>query len=131
MNYNLKITWSDNNEKYKCTETWDDLTKDKLYKQVIEYLDILHENGIPYEPTLQMVKENFLQFGVIEEDVINNEFNRLMVGWNAWKEFEEKMKIFPLEDECIIADEFTLAVDDNTTIEVEGYKFKVEGYKYL
>ena len=47
MNYNLKITWVDNNEKYKSTETWEELTKEKLYKNVIEYLDILHENGIP------------------------------------------------------------------------------------
>lgn len=121
MNYNLKITWVDNNEKYKCTETWDDLTKDKLYKQVIEYLDILHENGIPYEPTVQRVKENFLQFGVIEEDVINNEFNRLMVGWNAWKNFIEKMKIF--DDKEIISTSFTINMDANTTIEVMGFEF--------
>lgn len=121
MNYNLKITWVDNNEKYKCTETWDDLTKDKLYKQVIEYLDILHENGIPYEPTVQRVKENFLQFGVIEEDVINNEFNRLMVGWNAWKNFIEKMKIF--DDKEIISTSFTINMDDNTNIEVMGFEF--------
>lgn len=121
MNYNLKITWVDNNEKYKCTETWDDLTKDKLYKQVIEYLDILHENGIPYEPTVQRVKENFLQFGVIEEDVINNEFKRLMVGWNAWKNFIEKMKIF--DDKEIISTSFTINMDDNTNIEVMGFEF--------
>lgn len=121
MNYNLKIIWVDNNEKYKCTETWDDLTKDKLYKQVIEYLDILHENGIPYEPTVQRVKENFLQFGVIEEDVINNEFNRLMVGWNAWKNFIEKMKIF--DDKEIISTSFTINMDDNTNIEVMGFEF--------
>lgn len=121
MNYNLKITWVDNNEKYKCTETWDDLTKDKLYKQVIEYLDILHENGIPYEPTLQMVKENFLQFGVIEEDLINNDYNRLMFGWNTWKNFIEKMKIF--DDKEVISTSFTINMDDNTTIEVMGFEF--------
>ena len=121
MNYNLKITWVDNNEKYKYIETWDELTKENLYKHVIEYLDILHENGIPYKPTFEKVKENFLQFGVIEENIINNEFNRLMVGWNAWNQFEEKMKIF--EDEHVISDFFTINLDDNTTIEVEGHVF--------
>ena len=116
MNYNLKITWVDNNEKYKCTETWDGLTKEKLYSHVIEYLDILHENGIPYKPTLQKVKENFLQFGVIDEDVINNEFKRLEIGWNTWNQFEEKMKGF---DDGLTEGSFTINMDDNTTIEVE------------
>ena len=116
MNYNLKITWVDKNEKYKCTETWDGLTKEKLYRNVIEYLDILHENGIPYKPTLQKVKENFLQFGVIEEDVINNEFKRLEIGWNTWNQFEEKMKGF---DDGLTEGSFTINMDDNTTIEVE------------
>ena len=116
MNYNLKITWVDKNEKYKCIETWDGLTKEKLYKNVIEYLDILHENGIPYKPTLQKVKENFLQFGVIEEDIINNEFKRLEIGWNTWNQFEEKMKGFGDN-----VGSFTINMDDNTTIEVMGY----------
>ena len=116
MNYNLKITWMDKNEKYKCTETWEELTKEKLYSHVIEYLDILHENGIPYKPTLQKVKENFLQFGVIDEDVINNEFKRLEIGWNAWNQFEEKMKGF---DDGLTEGSFTINMDDNTTIEVE------------
>ena len=122
MNYNLKITWVDNNEKYKYIETWDELTKEKLYKHVIEYLDILHENGIPYKPTLEKVKENFLQFGVVEDDVINNEFNRLEIGWNAWNQFEEEMKIF--DDDKLTAGSFTINMDDDhTTIEVMGYDF--------
>lgn len=116
MNYNLTITWTDKNEKYKCTETWDGLTKDKLYKNVIEYLDILHENGIPYKPTLQKVKENLLKFGLIDEDAINNEFKRLEIYWNAWSQFEEKMKGF---DDGLTEGSFTINIDDNTTIEVE------------
>ena len=116
MNYNLKITWVDKNEKYKCTETWDGLTKEKVCMHVIGYLDILNENGIPYKPTLQKVKENFLQFGVIEEDIINNEFKRLEIGWNAWNQFEEKMKGFGDN-----VGSFTINMDDNTTIEVMGY----------
>ena len=83
---------------------------------VIEYLDILHENGIPYKPTLQKVKENFLQFGVIEEDIINNEFNRLEIGWNTWNQSEGKMKGF---DDGLTEGSFTINIDDNTTIEVE------------
>lgn len=123
MNYNLKITWVDNNEKYKYIETWDELTKENLYKNVIEYLDILHENGIPYKPTLQKVKENFLQFGVIEDDVINNEFKRLEIGWNTWTKFEEEMKIFD-DDDKLTAGSFTIHMDDDhTTIEVMGFEY--------
>ena len=116
MNYNLKITWTDKNEKYKCTETWDGLTKDKLYKNVIEYFDVLNENGIPYKPTIQKVKENLLKFGLIDEDAINNEFKRLEIYWNAWSQFEEKMKGF---DDGLTEGSFTINIDDNTTIEVE------------
>ena len=119
MNYNLKITWVDNNEKYKCTETWEELTKEKLYSHVIEYLDILNEKGIPYKPTLEKEKENFLQFGVIDEDIINNEFNRLEIGWNTWNQFEEKMNIF--DKDGLITDSFKVNMDENTTIEVMGY----------
>ena len=123
MNYNLKITWVDNNEKYKYTETWDELTKEKLYMNVIEYLDILHENGIPYKPTFEKVRENFLQFGVIDEDVINNEFKRLEIGWNAWNQFEGKMKIFD-DDDKLTAGSFTINMDDDhTTIEVMGFEY--------
>ena len=123
MNYNLKITWVDRNEKYKYTESWDELTKEKLYKNVIEYLDILHENGIPYKPTFEKVRENFLQFGVIDEDVINNEFNRLEIGWNAWNQFEEEMKVFD-DDDKLTAGSFTINMDDDhTTIEVIGYEY--------
>ena len=122
MNYNLKITWVDRNEKYKYTESWDELTKENLYRHVIEYLDILHENGIPYKPTLEKVKENFLQFGVIDGDVINNEFNRLEIGWNAWIKFEEEMKVFD-DDNNLTAGSFTINMDDDhTTIEVMGYE---------
>ena len=119
MNYNLKITWVDNNEKYKSTETWEELTKEKLYSHVIEYLDILNEKGIPYKPTLEKVKENFLQFGVIDEDVINNEFKRLEICWNTWNQFEEKMNIF--DKDGLITDSFKVNMDGNTTIEVMGY----------
>ena len=119
MNYNLKITWVDNNEKYKSTETWEELTKEKLYSHVIEYLDILNEKGIPYKPTLEKVKENFLQFGVIDEDIINHEFNRLEIGWNTWNQFEEKMNIF--DKDGLITDSFKVNMDENTTIEVMGY----------
>lgn len=123
MNYNLKITWVDNNEKYKYIETWDELTKEKLYKNVIEYLDILHENGIPYKPTFEKVKENFMQFGVVDGDVINNEFKRLEIGWNAWNQFEEEMKVFD-DDDKLTAASFTIKMDDeHTTIEVMGFEF--------
>ena len=123
MNYNLKITWVDRNEKYKYTESWDELTKENLYRHVIEYLDILHENGIPYKPTFEKVRENFLQFGVIDEDVINNEFNRLEIGWNAWNQFEEEMKVFD-DDDKLTAGSFTINMDDDhTTIEVIGYEY--------
>ena len=123
MNYNLKITWVDRNEKYKYTESWDELTKENLYRHVIEYLDILHENGIPYKPTLEKVKENFLQFGVIDGDVINNEFNRLEIGWNAWNQFEEEMKVFD-DDDKLTAGSFTINMDDDhTTIEVIGFEY--------
>ena len=123
MNYNLKITWVDNNEKYKYTETWDELTKEKLYKNVIEYLDILHENGLTYKPTFEKVKENFMQFGVVDGDVINNEFKRLEIGWNAWNQFEEEMKVFD-DDDKLTAASFTIKMDDeHTTIEVMGYEF--------
>lgn len=124
MNYNLKITWVDNNEKYKYIETWDELTKEKLYKNVIEYLDILHENGIPYKPTFEKVKENFMQFGVVDGDVINNEFKRLEIGWNAWNQFEEEMKVFDDDDDKLTAASFTIKMDDeHTTIEVMGFEF--------
>ena len=122
MNYNLKITWVDNNEKYKSTESWDELTKEKLYGHVIEQLDILHENGIPYKPTFEKVRESFMQFGVVDGDVINNEFNRLEIGWNTWIKFEEEMKAFD-DDDKLTAGSFTINMDDNTTIEVMGYEF--------
>ena len=122
MNYNLKIAWVDRNEKYKFTESWDELTKENLYKHVIEYLDILHENGIPYKPTFEKVRESFMQFGVVDGDVINNEFNRLEIGWNAWIKFEEEMKVFD-DDNKITAGLFTIKMDDDhTTIEVMGYE---------
>ena len=117
MNYNLTITWVDKNEKYKCTETWDGLTKENLYKNVIEYFDVLNENGIPYKPTIQKVKENLLKFGLIDEDAINNEFKRLEIYWNAWSQFEEKMKGF---DDGLTEGSFTIKMGDNTTIEVTG-----------
>ena len=67
----------------------------------------------------EKVKENFLQFGVIDEDIINHEFNRLEIGWNTWNQFEEKMNIF--DKDGLITDSFKVNMDENTTIEVMGY----------
>ena len=121
MIYELCCKWVDKEAHYESKETWTDMSRKELYAHVIEYLDILHKDDVPYEPTIEKVKENFLQFGVIDEDVINNEFNRLMVGWNAWKNFIEKMKIF--DDKEIISTSFTINMDANTTIEVMGFEF--------
>lgn len=122
MIYELCCKWVDKEAHYESKETWKDLSRKELYAHVIEYLDILHKDDVPYEPTIEKVKENFLQFGVIEEDVINNEFNRLMVGWNAWKQFEEKITNYESDDE-LVTYSFTINMDDNTTIEVMGYEF--------
>lgn len=68
------------------------------------------------------MREAFLQFNFSDENVITNEFIRLVKGWEFWNKFAEKMKDFDFDDESLLSDEFTLAVDENITIKVWGYE---------
>lgn len=112
MVYELKFMYSDSDGTHSIVETWTGKSKEDMFKHVIEYLDILHKDGVPYEPTIENVEECFSQFGIVDKDSITKEYNRLNSGWKAWNELVEEIEKYEKLDYTLY--DIFIKVDENT-----------------
>ena len=107
MKYVLRSTYTESN--HTVTEEWKCGSKEELLSAAVECLDILHNDGVPYEPKIEDVQKNFEQFNIYDKNLVDGEFKRLTDGWNAYTELAAKLA----ED----AYPASVAVDEATTIE--------------
>ena len=120
MKYNLTCKYVDGN--HSITEEWTDVDFDGLRKCLVEYLDILNHDGMPYKPEHDEVKKNLERYFGDDEDFIEIEFKRLTNGYNAFNDVMNKLRqlAIKLEDDSSIAYEGStyVVIDENTTVSI-------------
>ena len=120
MKYNLTCKYIDGN--HSIIEEWTDVDFDGLRKCLVEYLDILNHNGMPYKPEYDEVKKNLERYFGDDEDFIEIEFKRLINGYNAFNDAINKLRqlAIKLEDDSSIAYEGStyVVIDENTTVSI-------------
>lgn len=120
MKYNLTCKYIDGN--HSIIEEWTDVDFDGLRKCLVEYLDILNYDGMPYKPEYDEVKKNLERYFRDDEDFIEIEFKRLINGYNAFNDVMNKLRqlAIKLEDDSSIAYEGStyVVIDENTTVSI-------------
>lgn len=120
MKYNLTCKYVDGN--HSIIEEWTDVDFDGLRKCLVEYLDILNHDGMPYKPEYDEVKKNLEHYFGDDEDFIEIEFKRLINGYNAFNDVMNKLRqlAIKLEDDSSIAYEGStyVVIDENTTVSI-------------
>lgn len=120
MKYNLTCKYVDGN--HSIIEEWTDVDFDGLRKCLVEYLDILNHDGMPYKPEYDEVKKNLERYFRDDEDFIEIEFKRLINGYNAFNDVMNKLRqlAIKLEDDSSIAYEGStyVVIDENTTVSI-------------
>ena len=120
MKYNLTCKYIDGN--HSIIEEWTDVDFDGLRKCLVEYLDILNHDGMPYKPEYDEVKKNLERYFRDDEDFIEIEFKRLINGYNAFNDVMNKLRqlAIKLEDDSSIAYEGStyVVIDENTTVSI-------------
>ena len=120
MKYNLTCKYIDGN--HSIIEEWTDVDFDGLRKCLVEYLDILNHDGMPYKPEYDEVKKNLERYFRDDEDFIEIEFKRLINGYNAFNDAMNKLRqlAIKLEDDSSIAYEGStyVVIDENTTVSI-------------
>ena len=120
MKYNLTCKYVDGN--HSIIEEWTDVDFDGLRKCLVEYLDILNHDGMPYKPEYDEVKKNLELYFGDDEDFIEIEFKRLTDGYNAFNDVMNKLRqlAIKLEDDSSIAYEGStyVVIDENTTVSI-------------
>ena len=120
MKYNLTCKYVDGN--HSIIEEWTDVDFDGLRKCLVEYLDILNHDGMPYKPEYDEVKKNLERYFGDDEDFIEIEFKRLTDGYNAFNDVMNKLRqlAIKLEDDSSIAYEGStyVVIDENTTMSI-------------
>ena len=120
MKYNLTCKYVDGN--HSIIEEWADVDFDGLRKCLVEYLDILNHDGMPYKPEYDEVKKNLERYFGDDEDFIEIEFKRLTNGYNAFNDAMNKLRqlAIKLEDDSSIAYEGStyVVIDENTTVSI-------------
>lgn len=124
MYYKLQCTWIDEDEKHSCVDTWNDLNEQELIKHVIEYLDVLHHDNVPYMPELDQIRKNFSQFGEVNEDVINSEYKRLVDGYAAYTGIMTELDVYK-SDPHNTAYSFSVNVDKQMTLIITATNYEV------
>ena len=123
--YVLKVETVHDDENHTSVDTWTKLTKESIAEKVIGILDILvDESETPYEPTLKKVKGVLSeQFCILHDDLIEKEYNRLRNGWNVYVMFQKRIDELErgLENGYLTKTEFSLDIDKDTTMTVDGY----------
>lgn len=122
MKYNLTCKYIDGN--HSIIEEWTDVDFDGLRKCLVEYLDILNHDGMPYKPEYDEVKKNLERYFRDDEDFIEIEFKRLINGYNAFNDVMNKLRqlAIKLEDDSSIAYEGStyVVIDENTTVSISA-----------
>ena len=120
MKYNITCKYVDGN--HSITEEWTDVDFDGLRKCLVEYLDLLNHDGMPYKPEYDEVKKNLERYFGDDEDFIEIEFKRLTDGYNAFNDVMNKLRqlAIKLEDDSSIAYEGStyVVIDENTTVSI-------------
>ena len=120
MKYNLTCKYVDGN--HSIIEEWTDVDFDGLKKCLVEYLDLLNHDGMPYKPEYDEVKKNLERYFGDDEDFIEIEFKRLTDGYNAFNDVMNKLRqlAIKLEDDSSIAYEGStyVVIDENTTVSI-------------
>lgn len=120
MKYNLTCKYVDGN--HSIIEEWTDVDFDGLRKCLVEYLDLLNHDGMPYKPEYDEVKKNLERYFGDDEDFIEREFKRLTDGYNAFNDAMNKLRqlAIKLEDDSSIAYEGStyVVIDENTTVSI-------------
>lgn len=120
MKYNLTCKYVDGN--HSIIEEWTDVDFDGLRKCLVEYLDLLNHDGMPYKPEYDEVKKNLERYFRDDEDFIEIEFKRLTDGYNAFNDVMNKLRqlAIKLEDDSSIAYEGStyVVIDENTTVSI-------------
>ena len=120
MKYNLTCKYVDGN--HSIIEEWTDVDFDGLRKCLVEYLDLLNHDGMPYKPEYDEVKKNLEPYFRDDEDFIEIEFKRLTDGYNAFNDVMNKLRqlAIKLEDDSSIAYEGStyVVIDENTTVSI-------------
>ena len=120
MKYNLTCKYIDGN--HSIIEEWTDVDFNGLRKCLVEYLDILNHDGMPYKPEYDEVKKNLECYFRDDEDFIEIEFKRLINGYNAFNDAMNKLRqlAIKLEDDSSIAYEGStyVVIDENTTVSI-------------
>lgn len=120
MKYNITCKYVDGN--HSIIEEWTDVDFDGLRKCLVEYLDILNHDGMPYKPEYDEVKKNLERYFRDDEDFIEIEFKRLTDGYNAFNDVMNKLRqlAIKLEDDSSIAYEGStyVVIDENTTVSI-------------
>lgn len=120
MKYNLTCKYVDGN--HSIIEEWTDVDFDGFRKCLVEYLDLLNHDGMPYKPEYDEVKKNLERYFGDDEDFIEIEFKRLTDGYNAFNDVMNKLRqlAIKLEDDSSIAYEGStyVVIDENTTVSI-------------
>ena len=120
MKYNLTCKYVDGN--HSIIEEWTEVDFDGLRKCLVEYLDLLNHDGMPYKPEYDEVKKNLERYFMDDEDFIEREFKRLTNGYNAFNDVMNKLRqlAIKLEDDSSIAYEGStyVVIDENTTVSI-------------
>ena len=120
MKYNITCKYVDGN--HSIIEEWTDVDFDGLRKCLVEYLDLLNHDGMPYKPEYDEVKKNLEPYFRDDEDFIEIEFKRLTDGYNAFNDVMNKLRqlAIKLEDDSSIAYEGStyVVIDENTTVSI-------------
>lgn len=124
ISYKLQCTWIDENGRHSCVDTWNDLNERELIEHVIEYLDILHHDYVPYMPELEQIRKSFNQFGEVNEDVINSEYKRLVDGYAAYTGIMTELDVYK-SDPHNTAYSFSVNVDEQMTLSITATGYEV------
>lgn len=121
MKYELKCVYSERVDNHDIVEVWRELKSvDEVRTRVVEYLDILHHDGIPYEPTLDELRESFSQFGMEDETYIQSSYERMLSGFRTWKDIERNISEMDGRDGGTLGFTFSVKADGNTVITVSA-----------
>lgn len=114
MKFTLAIEFVDGN--HTTTDRWKSISKDDVLKAIVDHLDILHRDWVPYEPDFDRIRTNFIKFNPYDaEKYAQSEYKRCLDGYVAYQRVYRDLSMLS-EIEPDNVSPLTYEVDKQTTI---------------